>query len=97
MPRVDEFPSYSVGDLVKLYSGHTYYWEWYGHDEDPAETYGIVIGRSESWYQSYKESRKSDDGEGTRYWDNVNYTPYKVMTIEGRIEWVSPEHMKFIS
>ena len=97
MPSVDDdYPEYSVGDLVKLYSNQRFYWEWHDYDE-LEETIGIVLGRTDSWYEAYKESKKDNDKGGTRYWDNVNYAPYKVMTIEGNVEWVSPQHMQLIS
>ena len=97
MPQVDEFPQYDVGDLVKIYSNQRIYWEWYDYDE-AEEEYGIVLGRTHSWYEAYKQARDScDEDGGTRYWDNVNYAPYKVMTLSGNVEWVSPEHMQLIS
>jgi len=104
--EIKEYPEYGVGDLVKIYDGHQrYYWRWHGEDEDlEEETYGIVIGRTLSWYEAYKETTIADANVyseatkiGSMYWDNVNYAPYKVMTLNGNVEWVSPEHMTLIS
>ncbi len=96
MPQVDEYPTYKVGDLVRLYGGKSarFYWDWSDYD-DMEESYGVVMGRTESWVEAYNEAKNSGD-EGTRYWDNVNYAPYKVLTIERTVEWVGPEHMELI-
>ena len=100
MAKAKEYPTYKVGDLVKLnFTGPAYYSNEWLHAETSEEWdgYGIVIGRSNSWYEAYEEAR-GNDATGTRYWDSVNYCPYKVlMCSTGQVEWVGPESLELIS
>ena len=86
-------PTYSVGDLVKIRASNYYYWD--GPRESVVSgSYGLVVGKTNSWYEAYEEARTDDRG-GTRYWDNVNYSPYRVWICgTNDFEWISPEYME---
>lgn len=87
---------YKAGDLVKVSFSEN---PWYKVEEEEQEGIGLVICRTNSWYEAYKDFiRSSDPDKQIRYWDNVNYAPYKVLMCKTHeFEWVSPEHMKLIS
>ena len=101
MPTSKEYKmDYSVGDLVKV-QVHPYDMVFNNEKRDK-HMYGLVVGRTSSWWQAFKqEQARSDmyaDGK-TRYWDSVNYAPYHVMLVgkERSMEWVSPEYMELVS
>jgi len=83
---------YKVGDLVKVKEA-TY------HYMDISETFpggmGLVVGRTDSWYEAYEQTKQQPDLSKTHYWDNVNYSPYRVLMCGSHeMEWISPEHME---
>jgi len=84
--------SYKVGDLVKI-KPTTYYYL------DVSETFpggmGLVVGKTDSWYEAFEQSRQDADETQTHYWDSVNYAPYRVLMCgSNEMEWISPEHME---
>tara|TARA_Y100000310_G_scaffold143912_1_gene143250 strand:+ start:635 stop:940 length:306 start_codon:yes stop_codon:yes gene_type:complete len=94
---------YEIGDLVKiedrynLDDSHPYAGE-YPSTYTPKKklpAYGLVVGKTVAWHEAYED----DDHAGTRYWDNVSYSPYHVMLlgVTQVMEWVSPEFMELIS
>ena len=88
---------YDVGDLVRINDETIHY----AIGAPEYSEYGLVVGRTIPWDEAYKLT-KTDDDSGTRYWNNVNYSPYHVMMIGvkagcSRLEWVSPEYMELIS
>ncbi len=96
--KAKEYPLYNKGDLVKVsFNGYGYY--WMHADEAPDnDEYGLIVGRTRSWYEAYDQTRNDPDIEGTRYWDNANYSPYRVMMCNtGQFEWVSPENLELVS
>jgi hypothetical protein len=98
MAKAKEYPAYNKGDLVKV-SFHGYGYYWMHDDESPADdAYGLIVGRTQSWYEAYEQTRDDPNNDGTRYWDNVNYSPYRVMMCDtGQFEWVSPENLELVS
>jgi hypothetical protein len=85
-------PTYSIGDLVRVLPTTYYYL-------DSADTFpggiGLIIGKTDSWYEAFEESKQEADDTVTHYWDNVNYSPYKVLMCGSHDkEWVSPEHLE---
>ena len=98
MGKAKEYPPYKVGDLVRV--SFTGYWaQWMDDDGDEDGVgYGLIVGRTHSWYEAYEQARDDPDNDGTRYWDNVNYSPYRVMMCDsGNYEWVSPENLELVS
>ena len=87
---------YSIGDLVRLKDDSLLYWD--SSSAKGCPEYGLVVGRTIPWQEAYKLTL-TDDDSGTRYWNNVNYAPYRVMVVgeKNKLEWVSAEYMELIS
>ena len=92
---------FKVGDLVKLKERRTDYAYPNGFDTpDTQDNIALVIEESRSWLTALED----EDGGvyniwdiGTRYWDDVNFCPYRVQTLSGKILWASVNDMKLIS
>jgi len=55
----------------------------------------LIVGKTDSWYEAFEESKQEADDGVTHYWDNVNYSPYRVLMCGSHeMEWISPEHME---
>jgi len=85
--------AYKVGDLVRIKEATYYYL-------DVSETfpggYGLVVGKTDSWYEAWeRQTTEEAVSTQTHYWDNVNYSPYRVLMCGSHeLEWISPEHME---
>jgi hypothetical protein len=97
MSKAKEYRVYKKGDLVKVrFDGPTMY--WLDSDTPDDSGYGLIVGRTHSWYEAYRQTRDDPSDDGTRFWDNVNYSPYRVMMCDtGMFEWVSPENLELVS
>ena len=87
-----EKPTYQVGDLVRVKDAIYHYL-------DVSESFpggiGLVVGKTDSWYEAFEQTRDDADDTKTHYWDNVNYSPYRVLMWGSHdMEWVSPEHLE---
>jgi len=94
---------YEIGDLVKIQDkynlddSHPYANEYpttLSSLKERLPAYGLVVGKTVAWHDACGVGLKQ-----TRYWDNVNYSPYHVMMlgVKQTMEWVSPEFMELIS
>jgi nucleoside phosphorylase len=83
---------YKIGDLVRVKETTYYYMD---ETETFPENLGIIVGQTSSWYEAFEHSREDIDDTKTHYWDNVNYSPYRVLMCGSHeLEWVSEEHME---
>ena len=91
---------YKVGDLVKLKERRVEYTYPDAFDApDSRDNIALVIEESRSWLTALEDV----NGDiyniwdiGTRYWDDINFCPYKVQTLSGKVLWASVNDMKLI-
>ena len=90
--KANEHRVYKVGDLVRVKETTYYYLD--SVDVFPSGI-GLVVGKTDSWYEAFETTRDDADDTKTHYWDNVNYSPYRVLMCgSNQMEWISPEHME---
>ena len=97
--KVKEHPLYNKGDLVKV-SFDSISMYWLDTDNEDGTGYGIIVGRTSSWYEAYESKTRTNDpfNDGTRFWNNVNYCTYRVMMVgTGDFEWVGPDNLELVS
>jgi len=91
---------FKVGDLVKLKERRTDYAYPNGFNApDNKDNLALIIEESQSWIKVLED----EDGGvyniwdiGTRYWDDVNFCPYRVQTLSGKILWASVNDMMLV-
>ena len=66
---------------------------------DTQDNIALVIEESRSWLTALED----EDGGvyniwaiGTRYWDDVNFCPYRVQTLSGKVLWASVNDMELV-
>ena len=91
---------FKVGDLVKLKERHIdYVYPGSFEAEDTQDNIALVIEESRSWITALEDENGSVYNIwdiGTRYWDDVNFCPYRVQTLSGKVMWASVNDMKLI-
>lgn len=88
---------YKVGDLVKLKERNLEDTELV--TEDTQDNVALVIEESRSWLTALEDVNGNIYNIwdiGTRYWDDVNFCPYKIQTLSGKVLWASVNDMKLI-
>lgn len=95
---------YRVGDLVRL-RDRTWVGEYFTlgpvpEPGDERERLALVLEESTSWITALEDTNGGVYNVwdiGTRYWDDVNFCPYRVQTLSGKILWASVGDMELVS
>lgn len=88
---------YKVGDLVRLRERNLEDTEL--DTEDTQDNVALVIEESRSWLTALEDVNGNIYNIwdiGTRYWDDVNFCPYKIQTLSGKILWASVNDIRLI-
>ena len=94
---------FKVGDLVRLRE-RTWAGEYIlsGNDfdnKDDRDRMALVISESRSWLTALEDTNGGVYNVwdiGTRYWDDVNFCPYRVQTLSGKVLWASVNDMELV-
>lgn len=95
---------YRIGDLVRL-RDRTWVGQYFAlgpvpDPDDNAERLALVIEESTSWITALEDTNGTVYNVwdiGTRYWDDVNFCPYRVQTLSGKVLWASVNDMELVS
>ena len=65
--------------------------------EDSQYNVALIVEKATSWLTPLRKGESIDVWDiGTRYWDDVNYAPFKIQTLSGDVFWASAYDLEMI-